>query len=110
MEHEWERIAEGDVSGEVIPPEEEEALLRTIEITKEVFGSPRQVKSDHIYYAIEEWQSLAAHLADSQVSDLVGEVIELLDEVFRKKKISFEEAQRGKEKVRILARFLGFSG
>jgi hypothetical protein len=110
MEQDWERIGEGDISEEIISPEEKEALLRTIEITKEVFGSPRQVKPAHIYYAIEGWQNLEAHLADSQIADLVGEVIELLDEVFRKKHISFDEAQRGKEKVKILVHFLGLSG
>lgn len=104
---ELENQAEEAASSPLILPEDEEALLRTIEITKEVLSSPRIAKSDLLYYALEQWESLAAHLQDTQASDLVGQVTGLLEEILRRKHVTFEEARRGKRTVRGIAKFLG---
>jgi hypothetical protein len=108
MQDEWEKFHEPLSEGGILP-EDEEAFLRTIEITKEILSSPRNARPDLVHQAIEEWQNLAAHLTDHQEIDLVSEVVELLDEVFRRQHITFDEAMRGKAKMRTLARFLGLS-
>lgn len=95
-------------SGESLP-EDEETLQRTIDLTKEAFSSPRAIKPDHIYYAIEGWENLQANLSDAHAADLAGEVVELLQDVFRRRHLTFEEAQRGKRMVRTLAQFFGIS-
>ena len=90
-------------------PEDEGETLRTIHLTKEILSSPRAARPDLVGHAIEGWENLQTHLSESCLADLVGEVIELLEGVFRRHHITFEEAQRGKRTVNTLTRFLGLS-
>ncbi len=88
------------------PPEDEETLIRTVGITKEVFESPKKVKLEHIDSAIESWQMLQSYLSDPHLSDLIGELIDLLGHVYKKRTLEFQDAERGREVLRIVVRFL----
>ena len=95
------------VGSDPVLPEDEQTLIRTVEITKEVFQSPRGVKFDHLYSAIETWESLQVYVRDPHVSDLVGEVIDLLNQVFKKRTLAYQDAELGRQTLRTLCQFLG---
>jgi len=107
-DEELEGFEEG-ASEEALLPEDEEAVLRAVEITKEILSSPRNARPDHLYYAIDCWEGLS-HGAGDHLSDLVGEIVELLGEVLKRRHITFEESRRGKQIAGSIAKYYGIAG
>lgn len=96
-----------DSSENVLFPEDRENLEKAMNDCVEIFSAPAQADPERAFEAIEVFEEVHLSLSDVQISDRIGEVVELLHEVSDERVLNFEDARRGKYMIRNLADVLG---
>ncbi len=102
----FERQEEGDD----LLPEDHENIEKACELTETILSEPQHAKSDDVHSALEIWEEVYSCLSDSKIADRIGEVMELLDEISRKGKLSAMDTQLGKDTLHRLIQLLGNKG
>ena len=98
---------QSDSLGDDYLPEDRENLQKAMTNCVEIFNAPGQADSDDAFEVVEALEELHLSFSDAEISDQVGELIEILHDVCDKKILSFEDAQRGKKMVQNLAQCCG---
>ena len=88
-------------------PEDREALEEVLNDSLEIFSAPGETDPDRVLRAIETLEDAHPYFPDTQVSDKIGEVIELLHEICAETVLGFEDAQDGKRTVEAIVQALG---
>ena len=87
--------------------EDREALGDALSGSIEIFITPGEADPDFVLAVIETLEELHPYFPDTQVSDKIGEVIELLHEILEERVLDFEDAQDGKRMIETVAQALG---
>jgi len=97
-----------DLNGQARDPhfllEDQESVEKAIELTKEILrAAPRPTRLDDAHSALVIWEHVYLYILDSNLGDWIGEIIDFLEEVGSKKKLSSEEARQGMKVLGALA-------
>ncbi|OGW79325.1 MAG: hypothetical protein A2Z83_09255 [Omnitrophica bacterium GWA2_52_8] len=87
-------------------PDEREMLQDALNGSLEIFTAPGEADPNLVLAVIETLDELHPYFADTQVSDKIGEVIELLHEICEERVLGFEDAQDGKRTIEAVAQAL----
>jgi len=87
-------------------PDEREVLQEALNGSLEIFTAPGEADPNLVLAVIETLDELHPYFADTQVSDKIGEVIELLHEICEERVLGFEDAQDGKRTIEAVAQAL----
>ena len=91
----------------VLLPEDWENLEKAMNECVEVFSAPGEADPERAFQAIEAFEEVHPSFSDTQISDRIGELIELLHEVCGEAVLGFEDAKRGKGIIQNLAQIFG---
>ena len=92
--------------GDDLWPEDKENLEKALNECLEVFSAPAQADPEKVFEALEIFEGVQPSISDVQVSDQIGEVIELLHDVCDEIVLSPEDGKEGKRIIRELAEAL----
>lgn len=87
-------------------PDEREVLQEALNGSLEIFTAPGEADPDLALAVIETLDEFHPYFSDTQVSDKIGEVIELLHEICEERVLDFEDAQDGKRTIEAVAQAL----
>lgn len=87
--------------------DDRENLAGALAAALEIFSAPGEADPNRTVETIETLEDVLAYFADPKVSDLIGEIIELLHEICDDNPLSFGETQNGKFIVRRVTQALG---
>lgn len=86
-------------------PEDKENLEKAMNDCIEIFNAPAQADLERAFEAIESFEEVQPQFADAQLSDQIGEVVELLHDVCDEA-LSLEDAKEGRRIICDLAEAL----
>lgn len=84
-------------------PDEREFLEWALNIALETFSAPSEADPDEVLEVIETLEELYPYVLETKLSDKIGEVVELLQEICEERVLDFEDAQSGKRTVEAIA-------
>lgn len=87
-------------------PDDREALHAALICSLEIFSAPGEADPDDVLVVIETLEEFHPYFLDTQVSDKIGEAIELLHEICEETVLGFEDAQKGKRAVEAITQAL----
>ncbi len=87
-------------------PDEREFLEWALNISLETFSAPGEADPDEVLEVIETLEELYPYVLETKLSDKIGEVVELLQEICEERVLGFEDAQNGKRAVEAIAQAL----
>jgi hypothetical protein len=93
----------GSSAAEDLWPEDLANLEKAIHDSHEFFNSPAQTNSEKAASAIEVLEELHPYFDHAKISDLIGQLIEILHEVCDKPALSVADVKDGRRIVRRLA-------
>lgn len=86
-------------------PEDRENFEKAMNDCVEIFNDPAQADLEKAFQAIETFEEVQLHFTDAQISDRIGEVVELLQDVCDEV-LSLEDAKEGRSIISALAEVL----
>ena len=92
--------------GDDLWPEDRENLEKALNNCTEIFNAPAQADPEKALEAIEVLEEVQPCFSDVQISDQIGEIVELLHEVCEETSLSSEDAKEGKRIIQKLAEAL----
>ena len=92
--------------GDDLWPEDRENLEKAMNDCHEIFRNPPQADPEKAFEALEIFEGVQPSISDVQVSDQMGEVIELLHDVCDEIVLSPEDGKEGKRIILELAEAL----
>ena len=88
-------------------PEDRENLQEALNECVEIFTASSEVDPERALGVIEILEDMLPYFSDTKISDQIGEVIELLQEICAVTILGFEDAQEGKCMAEAVAQALG---
>lgn len=87
-------------------PDEREFLEWALNVSLEMFSAPGGADQDEALEVIEALEELYPYVLETKLSDKIGEVIELLQEICEERVLGFEDAQSGKRALEAIGEAL----
>ena len=87
-------------------PEDEESVEKALRLTREIFRNPRRNGSGDAHSALVIWEHAFLYISDSILADSIGEVIDLLEEIGSRRRLSSEDIEHGLRALRAISEAL----
>ena len=97
--------ASGSLEQDLLP-EDRESIEGAIQRTREIFRTSRRARLDDAHSALVIWEHVYIYIPDYNLGDRIGEIIDLLEGIGSRRKLSLEDREQGVKVLRAITQVL----